>query len=240
MSAYTPQFAPFVVLVFLGSGFLLAVSVLLLVAGLIRKSRAVLRLGWMSGLVLVLCYSGILLGLSLLSREVMLPMGGWKYFCEIDCHVAYSVSDMRTIASAGPEMQQVAGDGKFVVIQVKTWFDPATISAQRGNVPLTPNGREVRLQDGSGRFYERCAREDAVLVALGLASTPLRTALRPGDSYVSYVVFDVPASAGGFRLLLTSADEVNALLWGDENSVWHKKITFSLDPKTHVTLPKPS
>lgn len=68
MSAYTPQFAPIVVLAFLGSGFLLAVSVLLLVGGLIKKSRAVLRLGWISGLVLLLGYGGILLGISLLSR----------------------------------------------------------------------------------------------------------------------------------------------------------------------------
>ena len=240
MSAYTPQFAPIVVLAFLGSGFLLAVSVLLLVGGLIAKSRAVLRLGWISGLVLLLCYSGILLGLSLFSREVVLPMGEWKYFCEIDCHVAYSVSDMQIIASAGAEMAQVAGNGKFVVIQLKTWFDPATISAHRGNGPLTPNGREVRLEDASGRFYEQSSRKGAVLAALGLVSTPLRTALRPGDSYVSYLVFEVPASAKGFRLLLTSADEVNALLWGDENSVWHKKISFSLEPESTLKPAKSS
>jgi hypothetical protein len=240
MSAYTPQFAPIVALAFLGCGFLLAVSVLLLVGGLIGKSRAVLRLGWISGLVLLLGYSGILLGLSLLSREVVLPMGGWKYFCELDCHVANSVSDMRIIASAGPEMAQVAGNGKFVVIQLKTWFDPATISAHRGNGPLTPNGRVVRLEDASGCFYEQSAREDAVLATLGLASTPLRTALRPGESYVSYLVFEVPANAGGFRLLLTSADEVNALLWGDENSLWHKKISFSLEPESALNSPKSS
>jgi hypothetical protein len=240
MSAYTPQLAPIVVLAFLGSGFLLAVSVLLLVGGLMRKSPAVLRLGWISSLVLLLCYSGILLGFSLLSREVVLPMGGWKYFCEIDCHVANSVSGMRTIASAGPEMAQVVGNAKFVVIELKTWFDPATISAHRGNGPLMPNARLVHLEDASGRFYEQSAREDAVLAALGVASTPLRTALRPGESYVSYVVFEVPSGASGFRLLLTSADQVNALLWGDENSVWHKKISFSLQPERNVKPPRSS
>src|SRR5271157_3356985 len=168
MPAYMPEFAPIVVLAFLGAGFLLAVSVLLLVAGLIRKSRAILRLGWMSGVVLVLGYGGILLGLSLLSREVVLPVGAWKYFCEIDCHVAYSIGDIRSMASAGPEMQQVAGNGKFVVIEVKTWFDPATISARRGDGPLTPNERKILLFDGLGHSYERSAREDKVLAALGL------------------------------------------------------------------------
>ncbi len=238
MAAYTPQFAPIVVLAFLGTGFLLAVSVLLLVGGLIGKSRPMLRLGWISGLVLLLCYSGILLGLSLFSREVVLPMGGWKYFCEIDCHVADSVTGIRTIASAGPEMAQPTGNAKFLVIQLKTWFDPTTISEHRGNGPLTPNGREVCLHDSSGRFYEQSARESNVLKALGLASTPLRTPLRPGESYVSYLVFEVPAGADGFGLLLTSADEVNALLWGDENSVWHKKISFSLEPESALKPPK--
>lgn len=158
-------------------------------------------------------------------------MGGWKYFCEIDCHVANSISSIQTIASVGTETFQVGGNGKFVVIQLKTWFDPATISAHRGNGPLTPNARIVRLQDAAGRFYEQSLRENAVLAALGLASTPLRTALRPGESYVSYLVFEVPSSADGFRLLLTSADEVNALLWGDENSAIHKKIFFALSPE---------
>jgi hypothetical protein len=238
MSAYMPQFAPIVVLAFLGTGFLLAVSVLLLAAGLIRKSRAILRLGWMSGVALVLGYGGILLGLSLLSREVVLPVGAWKYFCEIDCHLAYSVGEIRTFVSAGPEMQQVAGNGKFVVIQVKTWFDPATISARRGDGPLTPNGRIARLLDGSGRSYERSAREEAVLTTLGLASTPWRTALRPGESYATFVAFEVPASESSLRLVLTSADEENALLWGDENSVLHKKILFALSPERETTPKK--
>jgi hypothetical protein len=240
MSAYTPQFAPIVVLAFLGTGFLLAASVLLLVGGLIGKSRLVLRLGWISGLVLLVGYGGILMGFSWLSREVVLPMGCWKYFCEIDCHVADSVTGIRTIGSADPEMAQVAGNGKFVVIQLKTWFDPTTISAHRGNGPLTPNARVVHLEDAAGRFYDESARESAVLATLGLASTPLRTALRPGESYVTYLVFEVPPSAGGFRLLLSSADEVNALLWGDENSVWHKRIAFSLEPEGSLKPPKSS
>jgi hypothetical protein len=240
MSAYTPQFAPIVVLAFLGTGFLLIVSVLLLVGGLIGKSRLALRLGWVSGLVLLLCYSGILLGLSLFSREVILPMGGWKYFCEIDCHVADSVTGIGTVAGAGPEMAQPTGNAKFLVIQLKTWFDPTTISEHRGNGPLTPNARIVRLEDASGHFYDQSPREGTVLAALGLASTPLRTALRPGESYVTYLVFEVPPSEGGFRLLLTSADVVNALLWGDESSLWHKKISFSLVPESNFRPPESS
>jgi hypothetical protein len=53
-------------------------------------------------------------------------------------------------------------------------------------------------------------------------------------------VFEVPATASGLRLLLTSADEVNALLWGDENSVWHKKISFRLELESNVQPSKSS
>ena len=240
MAAYMPEFAPIVVLAFLGTGFLLAVSVLLLAAGLIRKSRVILRLGWMSGLALLVCYGGILLGLSLLSRELVLPVGAWKYFCEIDCHLAYSAGEVRNIASAGPEMLQLAGNGKFVVIQVKTWFDPATISARRGDGPLTPNERKILLFDGLGHSYERSAREDEVLAALGLVSTPLRTPLRPGEAYGSYFVFEVPADASRFQLHVSAADGEDVLLWGHENSPLHKKIIFSLDSMTGPTTPKSS
>jgi len=230
MSAYTPQFAPFVVLAFLGTGLLLVASVLLLLIGLLRKSRNSQYWGLLSGAFLLASYGGILLGLSLFSREVLLPPGSKKYFCEIDCHLAYSVVDARVSPNVGPEMQQIASTGKFVVVQLKTWFDPTTISAHRGNGPLTPNERTVLLQDNAGHSFKVSARSEIVLSALGLSSTPFSTPLRPGESYGTYVVFEVPSGAGGLRLLVTSADRECAFIWTDENSLWHKKIYFGLGP----------
>jgi len=98
---------------------------------------------------------------------------GWKYFCEIDCHIAYSVIGAQTAEVLGPEMQQIAARGKFIIVRMKTWFDERTISAHRGNGPLTPNPRKVVLVDDTGRRFERSAEGQAAFEGLGNASTAL-------------------------------------------------------------------
>src|SRR5712691_3646360 len=67
-------------------------------------------------------YLILLTGVSFASSEEVLPPGGWKYFCEIDCHIAHSLAGAQTAAALGPEMQQVAAHGKFVIVRVKTWL----------------------------------------------------------------------------------------------------------------------
>lgn len=235
MSAYVPPYAPIVVLAFLGTALLLAACGLTFLVGLLRRSQSVLRGSAAMAAIALAGYFVILIGLSVFSREVSLPMGAWKYFCEIDCHIANAVTNVRTAANVGPEAQQVSSGGQFVIVELKTWFDPSTIGPQRGNGPLTPNARSVFLVDGAGRNYRESAKADAVLAALRLHSTPLRTALRPGEAYVSYCVFGVPAAASKLRLQLSAADAEDALLWGHENSLLHKRIMFSLEPVSSIT-----
>ena len=49
-------------------------------------------------------YFSLLFGFSLASRDHLLAHGQEKYFCEIDCHLAYSVltSETRTCGGFGP------------------------------------------------------------------------------------------------------------------------------------------
>lgn len=239
MSAYVPQNAPIVVLAFLGMVLLLATCALAFLFGLLRKSPRILRGAAATGAILLGGYSAILIGFSLFSWEIRLPMGSWKYFCEIDCHIANTVTNVRTAASVGPEANQVSSSGQFVIVEVKTWFDPSTIGPQRGNGPLTPNERSVALIDGRSRNYRESARTAAVLSAMGVQSTPLGTPLRPGEAYVSYFVFEVPSDTFKFQLQLSAADREDALFWGHENSPLHKKIAFSLDPIGGAALQKP-
>lgn len=128
----------------------------------------------------------------------------------------------------GTEVQPLTADGKFVVVQIKTWFDPFTISPHRGDGPLLPNKRKVALLDESGRMFQPSSQSAAVLAAEGLRRTPLNTELRPGETYSSYLVFEIPRESRGLGLLLTSADEVSRVLWGDESSPFHKKAYFAL------------
>jgi len=147
------------------------------------------------------------------------------------------VIEKQRIAAIGPSSsvaiprgaQIVDARGKFVILQVKTWFDERTISAHRGNGLLTPNPRKVVLVDDTGRSFEPSAEGQAAFARLGNVSTPLSVALRPGESYTTDFVFDVPQEAQNVLLLITEDDRETRLVIGHENSLWHKKIYSGLD-----------
>ena len=229
MSAFMPHFAPIVVLLFLGTVFVLGISLLVLFYGAVRRSAFFAKLGAGAAVTIAAGYFLLLGGVSLASSEQTLPPDGWKYFCEIDCHLAYSLVGAQTAAALGPELQQTSAHGKFVVLRVKTWFDERTISAHRGNGPLTPNRRRVLLVDDTGRSYEPSPEGQFALARSGNRSTAMAQPLRPGESYATDLVFDVPKQARGLRLLLTEDDPETRFVIGHENSLLHKKIYFDVD-----------
>jgi hypothetical protein len=237
MSEFTPHFAPIVVLLFLGTALLLGVSFLVLFYGAARRSSFFARLGVAAVLTIATGYLLLLTSVSFASREKVLPAGGWKYFCDIDCHLAYSLVGAQTAAALGPEMQQISARGKFVVVRMKTWFDESTISAHRGNGPLTPNARKVVLVDDTERSFALSAESQAVLARLGNSSTPITEPLRPGESYFTDFVFDVPKDARGLHLLISEDAPESRLLIGHENSLLHKKIYFDVDSAPALTNP---
>ena len=229
MSAFMPHFAPIVVLLFLGTIFVLGISLLVLFYGAVRRSAFFAKLGAGAAVTIAAGYFLLLGGVSLASSEQTLPPDGWKYFCEIDCHLGYSLVGAQTAAALGPELQQTPAHGKFVVLRVKTWFDERTISAHRGNGPLTPNRRKVLLVDDMGRSYEPSPEGQFALARSGNRSTALAQALRPGESYTTDLVFDVPKQARGLRLLITEDDPETRFVIGHENSPLHKKTYFDVE-----------
>ena len=214
--------SPLVVLAFLGTAFLLAA--VLLAAGVafaLGKSRLARRLSLVS-LAIGAAYGAALLAFSLASREHVLRKGDRKYFCEIDCHLAYSLQDVAT---------KPAGKATRYTVSLQTWFDPKTIAPFRGNAPLTPNPREVFVVDASGRRYGQSPSGMAALQQeRGSPSTPLSRELRPGESYTTALVFDVPDSARGLRLFLGDPPGVESCRIDHENSGLHKKTCFALEP----------
>jgi hypothetical protein len=153
-------------------------------------------------------YFALLFGFSAGSRETVLAHGQEKYFCEIDCHLAYSVVDVKT---------QPAGR---YVITLRTRFDETTTSPSRPkDATLTPSPREVRLLDSAGHEY----------APVTSAGTPLLTPLKPADSYTTQLEFNLPQDAIGLRLLIKTAPQwPNHVVIGDENSWLHKKTYFAL------------
>ncbi|HEX6820821.1 MAG TPA: hypothetical protein VF123_02100 [Candidatus Sulfotelmatobacter sp.] len=158
-----------------------------------------------------LLYFGLLLGFSASSHDRALALGQEKYFCEIDCHLAYAVVDVKT---------EMRGDSNNYVVTLRTRFDETTISPQRPkDAPLAPSPREVRIVDSSGRAYAPVLK----------AGASLMTPLRPGDSYNTEMEFRIPKDAAGLRLLIqTTPAWPDRVLIGDENSWLHKKTYFAL------------
>ncbi len=200
--------APLAVVGFLAAigGFFVALASVL-IFWLARKPRFA-RIAAITTAVCAVVYFTLLFGFSAGSHETVLAHGQEKYFCEIDCHLAYSVLDAKTQPG-----------GRFV-ITLRTRFDETTTSPNRPkDAPLTPSPREVRLVDSAGHIYAPVAS----------AGIPLLTPLKPAESYTTQLEFNLPKDATGLRLLINTIPQwPDRVVIGDENSWLHKKTYFAL------------
>jgi hypothetical protein len=228
---FMPQFAPFVVLGFLGTCFLLAVTGLVLIVSLLLRKWKISKYAALGACAVAGVYFVLLFGASVVSEEKILTSDGKKYFCEIDCHIAYSVERVSEAKVLGTPPQQATASGKFYTVKIKTWFDENTISSHRGNGVLQPNPRRVVIVDEQGREYPPSADGLSILQHSEANWTPLTQSLRPGESYTTDFVFDLPDGVRNPRLFITDADVVTNFLIGHENSPLHKRIYFGLDAK---------
>lgn len=154
----------------------------------------------------VILYAALLIGYSETSKEVVLATGVEKYFCELDCHIAYTITSVQR-------------DGNTVVVSLRTRFDEHTIAPWRGDAALSPDPRDIHVVDSAGDVY-----------APRQSSGPqLTTALRPGQSYTTEFTFEVPAGSRDPRLvLLSKAKFPERVMIGNENSFLHRKVSFRL------------
>ncbi len=133
-------------LLFLGSaGLLVILTVTTLIFGAWRKQW--LRYTVTALLVLAVGYGLLLAGFSLFSHDRTLARGEEKYFCELDCHLAYSVQDVQRTESIG----DVHADGEFYVVTIRTRFDESTTASWRPrDVPVNPDPLNFAIVAGNG------------------------------------------------------------------------------------------
>jgi hypothetical protein len=217
------------VLAFLGTvGLLLLLCAGFLYTLLARKHRLILRI-LCAGVLLACLYLGLMVGFSLASSRKVLARGEEKHFCEIDCHLAYSVVDVKRTKTLGDAPKQMIAGGTFNLLTIKTRFDETTISATRGNGLLSPNSRVIRVSDEQGREYEPSAEGQRVLGIQQGGGTSIETPLRPGESYTTTLVFDLPDDARNPTLLMREGEWVTHFIIGHENSPLHQKTLFQLE-----------
>ena len=220
--------APLGALTFLGTGFVGFLAAVFLIYSLIVRKFGRARLALLAGILVAGVYLAIVLVFSFSSSEKVLARGQEKHFCEIDCHLAYSIVEVKQAKTTGSAPNQAIANGVFTLVTMKTRFDETSISPGRGNAWLTPNSRVVTVIDDQGRRYGPSAAGQNVLDQAGLSGKPLTTALRPGESYTTTVVFDLPADIRNPTLLMNEGEWVTHLIIGHENSPLHKKTTFQL------------
>jgi hypothetical protein len=225
-----PENAPVVVLLFLATLAILATATALLLGSLaggrLRRARRILE----GMAVIVLIYAGTLLTFSLTSRERVLGPGQEKYLCEIDCHLSYSVASVFTARTLGSGSRARSAAGVFYAITVRTMLDDRTISPNRGDSPLWPNPRRLVVQDPAGRRYSPSQEGLRALASEGKGGIPMDHPLRPGESYSTTLVFDLPRDLRDAKLLITEDMFLTRFLIDHENSFLHPKVWFEVRP----------
>jgi hypothetical protein len=234
-----PKYAPLVTVMFLGACAGLLFMGLAFLYGLIARKRWVMQVSAALAAAGVLLYAALLFGFSLASSDKVLSIGGQKHFCELDCHIAYSVTSVANASELGVGEKRISASGKFYIVRVQTWFDPSTISPFRGNSPLAPSPRKVVVLDETGHeFSPSQPGQRAYELTPGATTTSMSTPLRPGESYSTDFVFDLPADVRQPRLLVGDVDPISSLIIGHEESPLHKKIYFAISPLLSINNAK--
>lgn len=211
-------------LLFLGSAALL---VLLLIAAFLLCfwRREWLRYAITALAVLMIGYGVLLVAFSLFSRERTLARGEEKYFCELDCHLAYSVQNVERTKTIG----NTSATGEFYIVTLRARFDETTTAPWRPrDVPLAPDRLDFVVVDAQGRTLQPSSAGQNAWDDLHGTPRSLLEPLRPSESYQTALVFDVPTDARSPRLLASFAVFPTQVLIGDESSVLHKETYFGL------------
>jgi hypothetical protein len=220
--------APVGALAFLGTGFLLFLIGLALIYSIIKKKFGLTKFAVLGIVVIAGLYLAVLLIFSFASSEKVLARGQEKHFCEIDCHLAYSITDVRQTKTLGEAANQATATGLFRVVTIKTRFDETTTSLNRGNGLLYPNSRVVTVSDENGKKYLPSPEGQSVLEKSQASGTPFTVPLRPSDTYTTTLVFDLPADIRNPTLLIREGELVTHFVIGHENGPLHKKTRFQI------------
>jgi hypothetical protein len=203
--------APLAGLALLATTFLIFVTAIVLIHSLFVRKLHRAKVMTLAIAAVVALYSSAVVAFSFTSHYNLLARGQEKHFCELDCHLAYSIVNVASDPASLPGDQPVR-------VTIKTRFDETTIAPSRGNGLLYPNARVLTLYDDKGNAYAPQSQ----------SGTPFTTPLRPGESYTTDVLFNLPAGATPAKLLINEADWITHVVIGHENSPLHKKTEFQL------------
>jgi hypothetical protein len=210
-----------VLLMLMTIGVLFVAAVLLIVA-FWKKIDWLKKFVFGGAAIWLALYAVLLFGSSLSSEEKTLGLNEPKEFCGfyLDCHMHTAVTGVRKAKTIGDKTAK----GEFYVVKVKIFSD-----AKR--VDLSLLAPKLYVIDGDGKPYPRF--EDAENPA-----PPFDQKIPAGGSFEREVVFDLPSDVKNPRLDVAEGigidKAIEAVLIGDEDSILHKRVRFSLEPQAQT------
>lgn len=169
-------------------------------------------------------YAVLLVTVSLSSAEKTLNLNEPKAFCGfyLDCHIRAVVTDVMKTKTFGNK----TADGEFYVVRVKIFSD-----ARRAELGL--HAPELKVVDADGRRFKRLADLENPEMSWDMK-------VPAGNSFEKEAVFDLPENVSNPRLDIVEGVGVDKVfemfLIGDEDSLWHKRSLFKLEPKMQTAL----
>jgi hypothetical protein len=168
-------------------------------------------------------YAVMLLGFSLASKEKNLGLNEPKEFCGfyLDCHMHTAVAGVQRTKTIGDKTAR----GEFYIVKVE-------VSSNAKREPLQLIGTEAKVIDEQKRSFTRDTEAEARLGA----QPEFETRIGPRETFTKEIVFDLPADVKEPRLDIRDGYGIDtcieAVLIGDEDSVFHKRNYFTLEAQT--------
>lgn len=203
----------------------LGLAFLLFVISLIRKKTWLTNFV-LGGVVIWFAFYGIfLVGTSLLSEEKTLTLNEPKNYCGfyLDCHMHTAVSGVRKTKTIGDKTAK----GEFYIVKVKVFSDAK-------GAKLGLHSVYAKILDANGNEFERDAKAEEKLGK----QMPFDKRITPEESFEKEIVFDLPNDAENPRLDIQEGSGIErafeAVLIGDEDSIWHKRKYFELRTEKQI------
>lgn len=167
---------------------------------------------------------------SFFSEERTLALNEPKEFCGFyfDCHLHTAVTDVRKTKTIGDK----TANGEFYIVKVK-------VSSNAKQAALHLIETKAEAFDEGGRIYSRRLEAEKLLPT---ADISLDQEVAANASFEKEIVFDITEPAENVRLLITEGygidKAIEAVLIGDEDSVFHKRNFFKLEEQPQTVSVK--
>ncbi|MFZ1702117.1 MAG: hypothetical protein WBO10_07365 [Pyrinomonadaceae bacterium] len=171
-------------------------------------------------------YVAMLFGFSLISTEKVLAVDEPKEFCGFyfDCHMHTAVKAVRTTKIVGDQTAK----GEFYIVTVQVFSD-----ARSPSIGLRLTDPMAVVVDTNGNSFPRSKDAEK---ALPTADVDLGQSVWNEKPLEKEIVFDLPVDFQNPRLDVREGlgiDKViEAVLIGDEDSLFHKRTYFKLESAT--------